>query len=103
YVLPPPGLYTVPLHDALPIYRRRLRGVPEWDHGERAVARAVLPEPGAAAGRVSARGRDDDGAASERVPAGPRLRVRRRHLSGWRDRKSTRLNSSHDQSSYAVF
>src|SRR5688572_32043386 len=35
--------------------------------------------------------------------ASPRLRRRRRALPAHRDRKSTRLNSSHSQISYAVF
>src|SRR2546421_2287034 len=36
---------------------------------------------------------------------GPGGQVARQHVGGglWRDRKSTRLNSSHDQISYAVF
>src|SRR2546427_7820445 len=35
--------------------------------------------------------------------AAPDVRVGPRHLRGIRDRKSTRLNSSHSQISYAVF
>src|SRR6266568_8059864 len=57
-------IYTLSLHDALPISVRRL-----------------------ADGR--AHGRDDDGVRHSRSPS--------------RDRKSTRLNSSHSSISYAVF
>src|SRR5216683_4731399 len=58
-------IYTLSLHDALPISRAP---------GSRAASR-----------RASTRSR------------------RRRRPGCSRDRKSTRLNSSHDQSSYAVF
>src|SRR5690242_21622634 len=77
-------LFTLSLHDALPIFG-----------GEHCRARQVpLPDP---------------------LPAGERLRardaldVRRGRLAGehglveLRDRKSTRLNSSHMSISYAVF
>src|SRR2546430_13455317 len=37
---------------------------------------------------------------ANRAPAGPGLRP---EPLGWKDRKSTRLNSSHSQISYAVF
>src|SRR5688572_30494910 len=67
-------LYTLSLHDALPI------------------------SPGAG---VTIRHRDR-GAATARnvVPSGRR---RGAQSAGTRDRKSTRLNSSHSQISYAVF
>src|SRR5690606_41905700 len=72
---PTPAIYTLSLHDALPISRHRLR----LD----AVHRHVLrPHPA-------------------RRPAKPRLRVR--HPAADQDRKSTRLNSSHVKISYAVF
>src|SRR5205085_5673629 len=60
----PTEIYTLSLHDALPIWRVRGRAVPR-------------------AGRARAR--------------------RRQHALRHRDRKSTRLNSSHSQISYAVF
>src|SRR5206468_12373211 len=44
---------------------------------------------------------DDEGRAREMTVVGPPRG--RRQLLGRRDRKSTRLNSSHDQISYAVF
>src|SRR5438552_5524066 len=70
----PPEIYTLSLHDALPIWPRR------WS----AVA-----------------------APAERRPAGdsplPRTVPGSSAPSGSRDRKSTRLNSSHQIISYAVF
>src|SRR5439155_24566118 len=65
---PTTGIYTLSLHDALPISR----APHELVHGGRA-ARALRRAPGAAP------------------------------LPGDRDRKSTRLNSSHVAISYAVF
>src|SRR5205085_9011119 len=79
-----PALYALSLHDALPIYRARAAR-----RGELRGGRAAAPlrgQPGGSAG-AHAPGDHDAGAA------------RRRH----RDRKSTRLNSSHSQNSYAVF
>src|SRR2546421_13009921 len=67
-------IYTLSLHDALPISRRRPGRIPGHRPGGRATARA-------------------------------RACVSSRPLSqrGVLDRKSTRLSSSHDQISYAVF
>src|SRR3712207_7815237 len=73
-------IYTLSLHDALPIYRPRLG---------RGAARAVRP------GRGGRRGAG--AAAARRRPGAGRLGVR------GADRKSTRLNSSHANISYAVF
>src|SRR2546428_7110392 len=67
-------IYTLSLHDALPISRPALFPA----------VRARGDRCGSAAGHQRAAG-----------PAGGRPRAR--------DRKSTRLNSSHDQISYAVF
>src|SRR2546427_12648355 len=64
-------IYTLSLHDALPIYHPGLR----------------------AAGAV-ARSQDGNGRRVHHPRPAARLR---------RDRKSTRLNSSHSQISYAVF
>src|SRR5438034_3081915 len=63
-------IYTLSLHDALPISRRRDRG------------------------RLPCR---------DRGGARPRGQTRRDRGPGKRDRKSTRLNSSHTVISYAVF
>src|SRR3712207_6978787 len=75
-------IYTLSLHDALPICgRRRARGVPRDAH-LRLLARAV-------------------GAPRDARRARPGLDA---HAPGARrDRKSTRLNSSHANISYAVF
>src|SRR2546428_745146 len=69
-------IYTLSLHDALPIYRVRRHRV-----GHGAVLQLVRSQP--------THGR------RHLVP----VPLRR----AGRDRKSTRLNSSHDQISYAVF
>src|SRR3712207_7181781 len=72
-------IYTLSLHDALPIYRR--------DH--RREARALRPVGGLVA-------REDAGRrAGYAVEAGAHVEEG--------DRKSTRLNSSHANISYAVF
>src|SRR2546421_9184318 len=72
-------IYTLSLHDALPIFLGRTRRSPRRLRpcAKRRRARSVAP-----------------------------VRRRRRASRGCgtnRDRKSTRLNSSHDQISYAVF
>src|SRR2546427_8984710 len=70
-------IYTLSLHDALPISSREIR---RSHHG-----RGPHHPPG----------------ALRRVPCC--VSRRRGRASGPRDRKSTRLNSSHNQKSYAVF
>src|SRR2546430_12552001 len=80
-------IYTLSLHDALPISLPPLRG-----------------GGGLRGGRAQGRPRDHHRAEGGRF----RSRAPRRHrrLAGRsdpRDRKSTRLNSSHSQISYAVF
>src|SRR5438552_11837315 len=76
-------IYTLSLHDALPICRRCL-------HGD-VLPRSVVRDPGA---RPVRRRRADPPAQGS-----PRRGLR----AGGRDRKSTRLNSSHQIISYAVF
>src|SRR3712207_7990768 len=76
-------IYTLSLHDALPIWRRCVAADGESDPGLRADARRARPGRGR---RIADPGRADPG-----DPAG----------AG--DRKSTRLNSSHANISYAVF
>src|SRR3712207_7906161 len=78
-------IYTLSLHDALPISARG----PPAPHRCRA-------EPGAAAGRPA------DGAHGDRGRP-QRLRARGARHRRRPDRKSTRLNSSHANISYAVF
>src|SRR2546430_10092385 len=76
-------IYTLSLHDALPISAT-------LSDGERDGCGTALP-PGGVRRGFGAQGRTargGDAARADRV---------------WRDRKSTRLNSSHSQISYAVF
>src|SRR5256885_8442102 len=72
-------IYTLSLHDALPISRRAFldRGLSSHRQGRRRSVRAVVPAP-------------------HRPAPG-------RALAAAQDRKSTRLNSSHLVISYAVF
>src|SRR5206468_10696336 len=88
-----PRSYTLSLHDALPISR---------DH--QAVARAE-----GVCARREENGATDVTRAGKALQLG-RLQIggdggvgRRARVIGFQDRKSTRLNSSHDQISYAVF
>src|SRR2546427_854934 len=69
---PTTEIYTLSLHDALPISRRPRRPA-------------------------------DRGRAGRRAPLGARPAPRDRARPATLDRKSTRLNSSHSQISYAVF
>src|SRR5690242_21349853 len=82
---PPTAIYTLSLHDALPI------SDPLGGHRQRGEQRQRLQ----AAGRAGVR----PGAHREAV--GQEDRVEQAALG--RDRKSTRLNSSHMSISYAVF
>src|SRR3712207_8725240 len=66
-------IYTLSLHDALPIYLQR-----------ELFARV-------------------ENLAEQREPSSRRRRCRPQHLASMVDRKSTRLNSSHANISYAVF
>src|SRR5206468_13130090 len=78
-----PEIYTLSLHDALPIWNRRLGGC-HPDSRDPVRYRQGLRQDPAARSRGTA------------LQHG-------RYRTGSRDRKSTRLNSSHDQISYAVF
>src|SRR5438874_6278155 len=90
-----PDIYTLSLHDALPICFLQVReSVPDVAaEGEigRALRSLLLP-----------RVRASRGAALRRRTPLPRDRPFPLPLRG-RDRKSTRLNSSHVEISYAVF
>src|SRR5207249_5735621 len=97
---PPTDIYTLSLHDALPIssirftgIRRTITGRSQWgieyrDDEANGSERAARAESGWRHGRTSA----------GRVSAGHPDRS-----DTGRDRKSTRLNSSHVSISYAVF
>src|SRR5688572_31750077 len=79
-------IYTLSLHDALPISRRREAYPRDLRRARRghALCHGGLQAGGALRARISKTGERQDG----------------RHGA---DRKSTRLNSSHSQISYAVF
>src|SRR3989440_3385503 len=88
-------IYTLSLHDALPIYRRAGTG-------------ARIPGTAAAAGwrlgdSTGAAGKRDAGCGIRASAATRTYASRISHPVSRSDRKSTRLNSSHDQISYAVF
>src|SRR5206468_5037050 len=83
------GSYTLSLHDALPI-SSRLRPEDQLDRSCQGASR-LADAPGSEPRRAASSRRT--------VPA----RKARGHRTGASDRKSTRLNSSHDQISYAVF
>src|SRR2546428_8553554 len=71
-------IYTLSLHDALPIwslYYRPIMELPRWFHQLQSTHLTSIQQP---------------------------IQYSTQH-SRWQDRKSTRLNSSHDQISYAVF
>src|SRR2546430_16182465 len=81
-------IYTLSLHDALPI------SMPEGRVARDPVAREMVREP--AEPGLEERGVHDR-------PASRPLALDERREHADRDRKSTRLNSSHSQISYAVF
>src|SRR5206468_11735154 len=88
----PPELSTLSLHDALPIsaprYDRRSEGLDRHGRSWRSSAR----RPCTTRRRLGLDRTNKDRARQTESSRPPR-----------RDRKSTRLNSSHDQISYAVF
>src|SRR5699024_12762777 len=91
---PSTALDTLSLHDALPICRcRRGRGRPDDRGAQRPKARPVRRRAVADAGGVPRRDGGRAGGSAACLA----------YAEGGRDRKSTRLNSSHVSSSYAVF
>src|SRR2546426_4141568 len=99
-------IYTLSLHDALPISRRpRARSVARQPRGPRGARYGPGAGPGGR-GSAAARARFEPLVAGGARPARPsalgagRTAGERRRA---RDRKSTRLNSSHLVISYAVF
>src|SRR5699024_11460475 len=89
--LTPPALHTLSLHDALPISVDRRSGhgrhQAQGAAGSAQAGRDRVPGPGLLA---------EPAAADRRVHRGA-------PLPAHQDRKSTRLNSSHVSTSYAVF
>src|SRR5690606_41217374 len=97
----PAALYTLSLHDALPICRRsalpaRPTVIRRAAPATRRDSRAPTQPEGARARRAADRGPAVPAAQGDQIAATGNL-----HEHG--DRKSTRLNSSHVKSSYAVF
>src|SRR5206468_5771153 len=101
---------TLGSHTGPPSRRRPPAPAPRWSTPPRTPARA--PAHGAGRPRAGARRGDEDwrsrARASDRAGRGaaarrPRARTRVGGRARQGDRKSTRLNSSHDQISYAVF
>src|SRR5206468_10389907 len=99
---PPTHTYTLSLHDALPIYRRKL------EHKLARIFWQVLADHhdgGAHLPQISSHGQVLL-THTLSVDPHPETHVLGNHFLGAMpeaDRKSTRLNSSHDQISYAVF
>src|SRR5206468_9150172 len=94
-------IYTLSLHDALPISAGAAPGeLAQAGLGQQALQVAVGEAPyiGADDERLQGPGADDCPRAGNRAADEALDRP-----SDLRDRKSTRLNSSHDQISYAVF
>src|SRR5207253_11353782 len=88
---PPTAIYTLSLHDALPIFRRDPGGLVVAELPERAQDPAGPIAPSQVAERVRL---EHD---ARRGPPAPGIVFKPE------DRKSTRLNSSHVAISYAVF
>src|SRR5688572_30875061 len=82
----PTEIYTLSLHDALPISR-----VGPGDSGK---AAPLFPSPGPLRMQPSMARTHSHNPLATRRPSNPTVAI---------DRKSTRLNSSHSQISYAVF
>src|SRR5205085_11366264 len=100
---PPPETSPLSLHDALPIYGGRARPAALRPHAraphDRRLARARRGDHGRR-GPPSGGARDPRPADRRRPRRGDAAEGAPEQLA--RDRKSTRLNSSHSQISYAV-
>src|SRR5256886_7543585 len=95
----PPEISTLPLHDPLPTPPSRTDAATGRRRScarSRTRTRTPSPSPGRTAPHSATDGRTSPG----RAPPPSRGR---REAAGRADRKSTRLNSSHSQISYAVF
>src|SRR5206468_8228214 len=85
------NIYTLSLHDALPIYQKKDGSVIDVEVSWHRLNFSGRPAKLVLANDVTERQRAEEALAAER------------NLLRTLDRKSTRLNSSHDQISYAVF
>src|SRR5206468_13063401 len=90
----PPQTYTLSLHDALPIYDDSLVQLARQARASKASVETALAAALASTGSFSSK---QD--ALKANASAPSLATQQVVI----DRKSTRLNSSHDQISYAVF
>src|SRR5207253_11403713 len=95
-----PALHTLSLHDALPISRRGERGLvaraDRWLPGAPSAERAgVTSDVAATRGARRTVLQDGRAKAYRPMPAAARRRAFAAGLAAYRDRKSTRLNSSH--------
>src|SRR5205085_7603853 len=102
HTTPTAQIYTLPLHDALPICEKSQAGDRHRAQRGRSIEIRVksdqCEEPKANQSQRAERPYRED---RRRRPRGPQERAA---LGGsQKDRKSTRLNSSHSQISYAVF
>src|SRR5206468_11059247 len=95
------GALAVSLHDALPISGAHREAVPDLADGDARHHRPPARRERDGEHHAPARLRPTTTASHVPFAHGGRLYHVRSALP--RDRKSTRLNSSHDQSSYAVF
>src|SRR5690606_41394409 len=94
-------IFSLSLHDALPIC---FGDLVELDLEREARLHAAVPALRAACRLVRVHARRIEAVRAERVRGGEQLaRVVRGDQAERRDRKSTRLNSSHVKISYAVF
>src|SRR5206468_10914834 len=89
-----PDLYTLPLHDALPIYFPTRYVTPA---SQNSIRTSPCPADGWRICSPSPPG------CKRSIVCRSRHSVTRAMATSTSDRKSTRLNSSHDQNSYAVF
>src|SRR5205085_12106757 len=99
----PTGVYTLSLHDALPIFGAG--GLRSVGPAARPLARArVMVVGGSLRARVMASALLDPKVSVGTQPTGVAVSASRAYVANQgSDRKSTRLNSSHSQISYAVF
>src|SRR5207244_10450972 len=103
---PPPrgtySTYTLSLHDALPIsaHKALAKAATDLVHGPSATAEALRASEILFGGGLDG---ISEGTFNEIVGEVPTKEIEKARLDGTGDRKSTRLNSSHQIISYAVF
>src|SRR5204863_7721683 len=102
FVHPSPSqFYTLSLHDALPISRAQARPPASSASAPSSVPKtSVRTAPDLSASSQKAVSLAENGRCKEALPL---LKIASQERSDKEDRKSTRLNSSHVEISYAVF